>query len=267
MFQILERSRASRLPEEARSLTDTASSFTPSELAVLRCIQAHGGRVADLSARELAREAGCSAATVVRLSRKLGYSGYAEYRFALMRRKRPSVTATGLPERDILAEIAAIAHLNQARMIERAADLLAEREAVILVGGGLTHTALEYLHHYLFSASCPTICMPNDELSFDAIASAPSDAVVLCASVSGAGSTLDLARKAHNRGLFVIGITSSLTSDLITFCDIHLMATSAPRTNPRIASRLGIIAVIDEIARTYTHRHLHGQVVAEEAHE
>jgi DNA-binding MurR/RpiR family transcriptional regulator len=246
-------------------MPETASSFTAAELAVLRYIQVHGREAAELSTRELAEAAGCSAATVVRLSRKLGYSGYAEYRFALRRQKHPPVSASGMPERDILAEIAAVSHLNQAREIERTADLFAERDTIILVGGGLTHTALEYLHHYLFSASCPTICMPNDELSLDAISSAPADAVVLCASVSGIGSTLDLAREAHNRGLFVVGITSSLTSELITFCDIHLLATSAPRTNPRIASRLGIIAVTDEIARTYTHRHLHGQVVAKEA--
>lgn len=242
-----------------------ASSFTSAELAVLRYIQAHGQESADLSARELADKSGCSAATVVRLSRKLGYSGYTEYRFALKRQKQSAVTTTGMPERDILAEIAAVAHLNQAEEIEHTADLFAERDTIILVGGGLTHTALEYLHHYLFSASCPTICMPNDELSLDAIASAPPDAVVLCASVSGIGSALELAREAHNRGLVVIGITSSLTSDLITFCDIHLLATSAQRTNPRIASRLGIVAVVDEIARTYARRHHTGQVVAREA--
>lgn len=247
-------------------MPETASRFTSAELSVLRYIQTHGRESANLSTRELAVTAGCSAATVIRLSRKLGYSGYAEYRFALKRQRHPAVSASDMPKRDTLAEIAAVSHLNQAKEIERTADLFAERDTIILVGGGLTHTALEYLHHYLFSASCPTICMPNDELSLDAISSASPDAIVLCASVSGTGSTLDLAREAHNRGLFVIGITSSLTSDLITFCDIHLLATSAPRANPRIASRLGIIAVTDEIARTYTHRHLHGQVIAKEAH-
>lgn len=241
------------------------SSFTSAELVLLRYIQSHAQTVPDMSARELAAKAGCSAATVVRLSRKLGYSGYTEYRFALRRQKHPAVSAGALPRRDILAETAATSHLNQAKDIERTADLLAERDTVILVGGGLTHTALEYLHHYLFSASCPTICMPNDELSLDAIASAGPDAVVLCASVSGTGSTLALAREAHNRGLFVIGITSSLTSDLVTFCDICLLATSAPRTDSRIASRLGIVAIADEIARTYSHRHHTGQVIEKEA--
>ncbi len=217
-----------------------ASSFTSAELVLLRYIQSHAQTVPDLSARELAAKAGCSAATVVRLSRKLGYSGYTEYRFALRRQKHPAVSAESMPQRDILAETAATSHLNQAKDIERTADLLAERDTVILVGGGLTHTALEYLHHYLFSASCPTICMPNDELSLDAIASAGPDAVVLC-------------------------ITSSLTSDLVTFCDICLLATSAPRTDSRIASRLGIVAIADEIARTYSHRHHTGQVIEKEA--
>ncbi|MDY4651313.1 MAG: hypothetical protein SO366_03560, partial [Atopobiaceae bacterium] len=91
-----------------------ASSFTSAELVLLRYIQSHAQTVPDLSARELAANAGCSAATVVRLSRKLGYSGYTEYRFALRRQKHPAVSAGALPRRDILAETAATSHLNQA---------------------------------------------------------------------------------------------------------------------------------------------------------
>ncbi len=247
-------------------MPDTAPrTFTPSELSALRYIQAHPHEIAKLSARDLAAQAGCSAATVIRLSKKLGYAGYAEYRFALGRRKDAATALVQGETRNLRAEIDTVSRLNHPEDIERCADLLAERDRIILVGGGLTHTAMEYLHHYLFSASCPTICMPNDELSLDVIRSATPDTLVICASVSGRGSTLDLAREAHDRGMFVVGITSSLTSELVTLCDIHLLATSAPRNGTRLASRLGIIAIADEIARTYAHRHPHGPIDAQEA--
>lgn len=238
--------------------------FTPAEMAALRYIQAHSKEVPELGARELADRAGCSAATVIRLARKLGYAGYAEYRFALGRKKDVATATFQGGKRNLRAEIDTVSRLNRPEDIERCADLLAERDKIVLVGGGLSHTALEYLHHYLFSASCPTTCMPNDELSLDVIRSSTPDTLVICASVSGRGSTLELAREAHGRGMFVIGITSSLTSELVTLCDIHLLATSAPRSGTRLASRLGIIAVTDEIARTYAHRHLHGPLVSEE---
>lgn len=245
--------------------------FTPSERVALRYIHDHEDEIPSLDVRTLAKRAGTSTATIVRLSQKLGFSGFAEYRYAILHTRRgrhDTAKRASVPAVPATEELVTTARLLVAEDVEQAADALATAETIILVGSGLSHIVVEYLHHYLFSASRPTVCPPNQESALDAIRGSSASSVVVCISLSGTSGTLDLAREAHNRGMFVIGITCSLTSGLITMCDIHLLAiatrqTAGHGTDTETDSRLGLLVVADVLARTYAHRHPQGNTVEE----
>ncbi|WP_433569253.1 MurR/RpiR family transcriptional regulator [Tractidigestivibacter sp.] len=251
---------------ESMHASQAQRGFTTSERKVLSFIQRNNDLVRGMDVRTLAEHAGTSAATVVRLSKKLGYAGYAEMRYSLSK-SSSSNTQQEAParNRNPFFETRTTLSLCSLSDIETVADWFAEGSDIVLVGGGLTHIAMEYLHHYLFSASRPNICSPNHDSAIDTVKSSDPSTIVVCASVSGSESTVKVAREARRRGMRVVSITSSLESELVDLSDVCFFAVAAHRgADADVASRLGIIAVVDELARTYAHRHPHGNVVKED---
>lgn len=248
-------------------MSNSATSFTSSERSVMQYIRTHEDEVPSMGVRALAQATGVSTATVVRLSQKLGFAGYAEYRYQLSRnlnRKQAhgKETYEAIDSLSPVDEILTTARLLNSENVERAADALVLADPIVIVGNGLSHIAAEYLHHYLFSASRPSLCAPNTKAAADIVRESGSSTVVVAITLSGTGNVTQIVREAHNRGIYIISITCSLTSELVALSDVCLLATSAGR--PVESSRLGIITAVDALARTYAHRHPHGNVEEEE---
>ena len=59
------------------------ASFSDKEKIIADFVLKYGGKSAELSITELAKKIGTSEATLVRFVRKIGYSGYQQFRLAL----------------------------------------------------------------------------------------------------------------------------------------------------------------------------------------
>ena len=69
---------------------ETIQSLSRHELNVLKYVYEHTESVLDLSIRELSERVSYSPATVLRFCKKLGYSGFAEFKYALRAARRES---------------------------------------------------------------------------------------------------------------------------------------------------------------------------------
>jgi DNA-binding MurR/RpiR family transcriptional regulator len=230
---------------------------------VLQYVRDHVDEVTDMDVRTLAKRSNSSTATIVRLAKHLGYSGYAEYRYSLRphtsQHESESKGDAPIVRRDLLAETRTTARITNPQNLATVSDWLAESNQVVLVAEGPSHVPMEYLYHYLFSAGKTTTYPPNYESALDVIRSSSPSTLVLCASVTGERGTFRLAKTARDCGMRVVSITCSLTSSLVSVSDICLFAVGATRSSDvDLTSRLGIIEEVDAVARTYVHRHPHG---------
>lgn len=119
------------------------------DMAIYRYVSANAERVAALSVRELAAATSTSTASVLRFCKKFGASGYAEFKVRLTalvaNRDGLSTRAvsSGLEEELLTFFSRITSDFYQAR-INEAAQLLSEKEIVLLVGVGSSNIMARY---------------------------------------------------------------------------------------------------------------------------
>ena len=61
----------------------TINSLSNNELNILKYVYEHGDAIVDMNIREFSAQVSYSSATILRFCRKLGYSGFAEFKYQL----------------------------------------------------------------------------------------------------------------------------------------------------------------------------------------
>jgi DNA-binding MurR/RpiR family transcriptional regulator len=240
----------------------------PAERRVVELFLKAPARLAEASIGEVAIEGQTSQATVSRLARSLGYSGYPDFRLAVARAATiESVGAEnhGAPPGDIspddsLADVVAKIAYNESRAVEetaRAIDLKQLREAVDAVVGarridiygiGASGFVAEDLHQKLHRIGLNVFVWREAHSAITSAANlGPKDVTI---GVSHSGATFDITdavRLGSERGARAIAITNFGKSPLATMADIVLL-TAARETTLRsgaTSSRIAQLAVID----------------------
>ena len=67
----------------------TINSLSNNELNILKYVYEHGDAIVDMNIREFSAQVSYSSATILRFCRKLGYSGFAEFKYQLRHQKKP----------------------------------------------------------------------------------------------------------------------------------------------------------------------------------
>ena len=212
------------------------------------------------SVGQLAARAGASPATVVRLSRRLGYEGFAALKIAIAQ-EAGSVNQFGHPpsERDPSAALQLQAMDAEAESIRRAArsidgDAFARSRTAIADAGEVLFTgvggsaALAALAAFRFSALGVRASSSPDALSQHLRAGtlAANDACVAISHTGESRDTIEAVRTAGRTGATTIGITSFAGSPLTEAVDVALVCADAQDAAARelFANPIALVSVL-----------------------
>jgi DNA-binding MurR/RpiR family transcriptional regulator len=248
-----------------------------SQQRVARVILDDAASVAFLSAGEIAERAGVHAATVVRLSQRLGYAGYpalqkdlrtklSQYPAFLRRMERSGSTADA---HTVLAQSFAHARRNlelavrtvDVPTLERAVEALDECRRMVAVGMGVARPVVSYL------ASCLRLTGLEVHEPGDSVEIAQQlglvdqhDVVVVVDFHRYYREITRLAGAARDSGAVVVAITDSPVSDLATHAH-HLLAVPSEGAAPRTSLAPAMVLVEAVLALVTVRRRAQAQQV------
>lgn len=222
-----------------------------------------------LSVPELAERTGTSEATVVRLCQRLGYSGYAEMKMALVDHLRADMKAAASVGReevspdiskDSLTAMARLEQLNIQRTLENldrtafreAAALLFRADHVFTFGLGISAYLADFASYLLTEHGLRATCLatrftsPREQLVF----LRPSDVVLAFSFPPYSGQTLEVLEEASERGAPTIAITDKATAPAAALASTTLLAFSHGMTFTNATASVDVLlnALVVEIA-------------------
>ena len=188
----------------------------------------------------LARDAGVSGPTVLRMVQKLGFSGYPEFQAELREELRAKVTgpiakhdtwAEGAPSGHILnrfteAVIDNIRHSLaqiEPEAFDAACALIADTDRKVhIVGGRITHTLAEYLylHMQVIRAGVTHIRSTSNTWPHDLLDAGEGDVFVIFDMRRYENNTLKLAEMARARGARIVLFTDQWRSPIHALSDV-----------------------------------------------
>lgn len=236
-FVALLRERGPNLPKRLRQVADYALA-NPDDMALS-------------TAAQVAQQAGVQASTLVRFAQALDYSGFSELQQLFRSRLRQQFPdyrerlaalrdegAAGPNMAQVLldgfveASRSSLARLQSTvkyRDVDRATDLLAGAETIILVGARRMFPVVSYLAYAFGKLGIRAVLVDNiAALGPEQAAIAREGDVVIAVSCAPyTSATVAIAAQAHAKGIPVIAITDSALSPLAQHCSLWLEVDEA----------------------------------------
>lgn len=240
------------------SHTNSLHSLTKKELEILQYVHNHSQEVSQMSIQAFAKEIHYSTSTVLRFCRKLGFSGFPEFKYSLKTNKNIENTTTSNIQSfskiksSIFMDLDGTTGLLNTDNILQIANILSDNPPIYLhKPGGLTDVPVNYLESMLFLSGCRYVQKSSSKkLTQHLIHTAESNSVFIFISNSGAySSTVDVAKEAKLHGMIVISISSIENNDLAEVSDYNLRLFSRQRENvgADAASRLSTFFVLSSL--------------------
>ena len=221
-------------------LTDAHQTFTKSDAKVVRELLANYPVGGLTTVSSLARRAGVSDPTVVRLACKLGYDGFGDLQQHLLReveahlnspltllagRRNDTAPRDNLPQylEGVALSTRVAAHAIVPGQFEAAADLLASpQKRVLCLGGRFSRhlAAILRLHLQHLRPRVDLLAEPETELGDYLVDIRPSDVLVVYDFRRYQANVVFFAKEAHARGCKVILVTDEWRSPIDAVADI-----------------------------------------------
>lgn len=240
---------------------DILNTLTQSELSVLQYIDNHTSEVLNMSIHQLSEKILFSTATILRLCKKLNFSGYSELKFAL----KNSMTSNDLCTTDLTDDESLLLHLYSEiektnRLlnidnIETVVKYLLSNRQIHLFSTGITTMIFDYMQRYLLSIERSTILHKTDILTLNSVNHMTKDNdVLILASTSGTEpSILKVAKVAKSNNVPIIAIVPLTNNPLSHIADttLYFFAKDRNFSNCDISNRTSIFYIIDVILEHY----------------
>jgi DNA-binding MurR/RpiR family transcriptional regulator len=247
-------------------------SLRPSERKVALFVQNNPNEIIYLNIVSMAEKCGVSEASVIRLCKALGYSGYQELKINLAKSIVDPVKSIqeeisesddvgAIIEKVTDASIQAIKDTMQILdpvQVERAIDTLSAARRVEFYGMGGSAVVAADAQHKFFKYGFFCINYSDPHMQAMSAATMTSDDVVV--GISHSGSSKDLINSltiASESGATVICVTSSANSPIVRISDINLIVIAKEqqyKTEP-MTSRIAQLSVIDILSVGVALRH------------
>lgn len=231
-----------------QQLIDRFDAMSPQLQQAARHLIEHPDDIALLSMRELARQAGVQPATMTRLAKFVGASGYEDLRaeqaamirrgsqgFAARAKDRPASGPAELA-RDMLASLAGqVAQLSAPESLSRltaAAAALAAARRVYVLGARSCHSVAWQFHYVMSLLGEKTVHLdgPAGTGTDPLIRACKGDALLVISVNPYANQSLEIANLARKSGLQIIAITDSQVSPLAQMADHALIVATESHT-------------------------------------
>ncbi len=207
-----------------------------SEKKVAEWLLSHAGEVLPYSITELAELSESSEATIVRFSKRLGFSGYQELKLSLAQEHEHRVVLPTITRTDscfeILEKVCNDAYLSLERTkrllvadtMTAAAEKIAAARRCVLIGLGSSASVAQDAANKFLRAGCNSYAYGDTHMQTIAISRLSEGDVVI--GISQSGSSKDIVeglRLARSRGVTTIAVTGTERSPIIRQSDIVLL--------------------------------------------
>ncbi|WP_315111120.1 MurR/RpiR family transcriptional regulator [Clostridium intestinale] len=236
--------------------------FTQSEQKISEYILKNQEEVVNLSAQELGEKTGTSPASIVRFSRKLGFSGFGELKIEIAKttNSEEEELDTIISPKDSVSDIAekvvnrAVTSLKETyslintTSLEEAINLMREADTIYLFGIGASSLVAMDLMYKLVRINKRVIFNIDSHLQLAAVVHITSKDVAI--GISYSGKTREVNEgviRAKEKGAKVISITNCNKNPLSSMSDISLNIPNEERQLRfgAISSRMDQLALID----------------------
>ncbi len=242
-------------------------SLSGPELAILKYAYENTETLLEMSIRKFADHAACSPATVLRFCKKLGYSGYAEFKYALRAEQRERGTkdthggsehtfAAGVYLDTMRSNLEATAKLIREEHLNQVFQYLDSGCPIFLWSpGGLTSVAVEYFEKLLLSIGRQEVYFIESVKMFQHILSGCSrESLLILISTSGKyPPTIRLGKIAQANGIPILSVTPYTSNEVAALSDTNFRFFTDQRENlgAEFTSRLPIFFVIQTMIKCY----------------
>lgn len=239
-------------------------SLTTAEAAAARTILSDPQQIAHASISDLAATANVSTASVLRMTRALGFKGFRDFRTALigdvsqvpnpvMHEVKPGDSAIEVARKVLLADIEAmnstLAMLDE-EAFDQAVALLAKAERIEAYGIGSSAPVAADAYYRLLRLGLTVAVVTDSHMQAVSASLLTARDVALVFSHTGRTlETLTTSRIAKEAGARVVAVTSFLESPLTEYADALLVvatAESAYRVEA-MASRIAHLSIVDAL--------------------
>lgn len=201
-------------------------SLNKSEFDVLGYISNNTKKCCDMTISQLAQENYVSTTTVVRLCKKLGYSGFSELKYDLRRKLKEEVQEGKIDyDKSVsthLQNVQKTCGLVSEDTVNKVVDLFLTKK-IHFFGKGLSRITCEYITDQLIMLNRLAINYTSTHIAYLSGEKMNSDDVVFVLSLSGETSqTLKFAQIAKAKGATVVSITCIGMNSLAKISDINL---------------------------------------------
>ena len=230
----------------------------------------HCEEIVPHSITELAALSGTSEATIVRLSRRLGYAGYQEMKLALAKDAEHRNITPNIQNEDscfqILEKVCNDAYLSLERTkrmisdtaLNLAAKVIAEAGKVVFVGLGSSAVVAQEAANKMLRAGCDAASYSDTHMQTIAVSYLSAGDVAVGVSQSGSSKDIvEALRLARSRGATTVCITGRERSPVTKCSDIVLLTDTEEirHTVLAINSHFSRLAVVDALCFRVAYDH------------
>lgn len=252
--------------------------LTGNELNILKYVYGHGDEILEMSIQQMAVQVSYSSATILRFCRKLGYSGFAEFKYALRQElTKEKQTAPSRAEHFRLSTQMIMENLSS--NMEGTAKLIQEEQlfqtfryldsgcpVYLWAPGGLTSILTDYLEKLLFSIGRQKVYkLEASRMAEHILRNIRTESVLILISTTGDyAPTVKLAKLANMHSIPVLSITPYTSSLIAEQATVNFRFFTNQRENrgAEFTSRLPIFYLIHLIINSYLR---FGQILPAEA--
>ena len=203
------------------------------------CIRNHE-QISRMKVQDLAARLYTSPASVIRFCKKLGFSGFSEFKAALKieLRRKEGVPGPQVSSIDFLKDIDKAIHLIQEDMVEQVLDLIRSRRHIELFAVGSSRMVASEFAKRLRLAGKQAFYYDDSSLMNISARQLTGDDLVIALSVSGESSlVIAAANMAKSCGAPIVSITNLGSNTLSDMADISLYVHSTRFSQADVAVR------------------------------
>lgn len=219
------------------------------------CIR-NNKRVCNMKVQELADALYTSPASIVRFCKKLGFSGFAEFKAELRMetRNEDHVQKSEVRSSDFLKDIHKTTQLIQEDIIEQILELIHTKERIELYAVGSSRMVAGEFAKRLQLLKKAAVCYDDSSLMNISAKQTTEDDLVIAFSASGESSlVISAANMAKSRGATIVSVTNLGSNTLSDMADVNVYVKSScfSKADIEVQSRVQLLILCEYIFFRY----------------